>query len=202
MKKFHLTEKAKGSRTDCFESKCVCAAEHVSGVQGPKLNVMSELVIGYIYPGKPLANLIFKIYSTTSMSQALGFLSDFKLGHYMKVPPKSMFIAQNIEEKKISLFFSSMHRTTDVFGTFEISQKLENAKCLHFLNNISTFYQLGCHYLPHHNISLRHFIKQPIIHKLHASSRSRKKNDRNPTEIFGFEKVGMDSFELKRTLLR
>ncbi|KAK0599821.1 hypothetical protein LWI29_008946 [Acer saccharum] len=61
---------------------------------GPKLNVMSELVIGYIYPGKPLANMTFKIYSTTSMSQALGFLSDFKLGHYMKVPPKSMFIAQ------------------------------------------------------------------------------------------------------------
>ena len=63
-------------------------------LQGPKLNVMSELVIGYIYPGKPLANMTFKIYSTTSMSQALGFLSDFKLGHYMKVPPKSMFIAQ------------------------------------------------------------------------------------------------------------
>ena len=58
---------------------------------------MSEMVIGYIYPGKPLANMTFKIYSTLSMSQALDFLSDFKLGHYMKVPPKSMFIAQVIQ---------------------------------------------------------------------------------------------------------
>ena len=66
-------------------------------LQGPGLNVMSELVFGYIYPGKPLANMTFKIYSTISMSQALHFLSDFKLGHYMKVPPKSLFIAQVIQ---------------------------------------------------------------------------------------------------------
>ncbi|KAM0936516.1 putative oligopeptide transporter, OPT superfamily [Dioscorea sansibarensis] len=26
------------------------------------------------------------------MNQALGFISNFKLGHYMKIPPKSMFI--------------------------------------------------------------------------------------------------------------
>ncbi|KAI9186892.1 hypothetical protein LWI28_022005 [Acer negundo] len=61
---------------------------------GPALNVISELIIGYLYPGKPLANVTFKIYSTISMGQALDFLSDFKLGHYMKIPPKSMFIAQ------------------------------------------------------------------------------------------------------------
>ncbi|KAK6133046.1 hypothetical protein DH2020_033201 [Rehmannia glutinosa] len=29
------------------------------------------------------------------MAQALGFLSDFKLGHYMKIPPKSMFYVQS-----------------------------------------------------------------------------------------------------------
>ncbi|KAK2640099.1 hypothetical protein Ddye_027894 [Dipteronia dyeriana] len=62
--------------------------------KGPGLNVISELIIGYLYPGKPLANVTFKIYSTISMGQALDFLSDFKLGHYMKIPPKSMFIAQ------------------------------------------------------------------------------------------------------------
>ncbi|KAJ4725318.1 putative Oligopeptide transporter [Melia azedarach] len=60
----------------------------------PGLNVITELVIGYMYPGKPLANVAFKTYGYISMSQALGFLNDFKLGHYMKVPPKSMFIVQ------------------------------------------------------------------------------------------------------------
>ncbi|KAF8030991.1 hypothetical protein BT93_D0240 [Corymbia citriodora subsp. variegata] len=60
----------------------------------PGLNVITELVIGYLYPGKPLANVAFKTYGYISMTQALTFLSDFKLGHYMKIPPKSMFVAQ------------------------------------------------------------------------------------------------------------
>ncbi|KAL3614714.1 hypothetical protein CASFOL_041471 [Castilleja foliolosa] len=57
-------------------------------------NKPCNMVISYIYPGRPLANVSFKTYGYISMSQALGFLSDFKLGHYMKIPPKSMFIAQ------------------------------------------------------------------------------------------------------------
>ncbi|KAI9102252.1 hypothetical protein K1719_023454 [Acacia pycnantha] len=58
------------------------------------LNVTTELIIGFIYPGKPLANVVFKTYGYNSMVQALSFVSDFKLGHYMKIPPKSMFIVQ------------------------------------------------------------------------------------------------------------
>ncbi|CAN1265841.1 Oligopeptide transporter 5 [Linum perenne] len=58
------------------------------------LNVIAELMIGYAYPGKPLANVAFKTYGYISMSQALLFVQDFKLGHYMKIPPKSMFIVQ------------------------------------------------------------------------------------------------------------
>lgn len=62
--------------------------------QQPGLNVITELVIGYMYPGRPLANVAFKTYGYISMTQAIMFLSDFKLGHYMKIPPKSMFIVQ------------------------------------------------------------------------------------------------------------
>lgn len=63
-------------------------------VQQIGLNIITEMVIGYIYPGRPLANVTFKTYGYISMAQALGFLSDFKLGHYMKIPPKSMFVVQ------------------------------------------------------------------------------------------------------------
>ena len=63
-------------------------------VQQPGLNVITELIIGYLYPGKPLANVAFKTYGSIGTSQAIMFLSDFKLGHYMKIPPKSMFIVQ------------------------------------------------------------------------------------------------------------
>lgn len=62
--------------------------------QMPGLNVITEYVIGYLYPGYPVANMCFKVYGYISMKQGLAFLQDFKLGHYMKIPPRSMFMAQ------------------------------------------------------------------------------------------------------------
>eukprot|EP00253_Pinus_taeda_P005337 PITA_05337 len=64
--------------------------------QQPGLNIITEYMMGYILPGKPIANVCFKVYGYISMSQAVAFLSDFKLGHYMKIPPRSMFFVQFI----------------------------------------------------------------------------------------------------------
>ncbi|KAJ6605339.1 small oligopeptide transporter [Mycena vulgaris] len=44
-------------------------------------------VIGYALPGRPVAMMMFKTW-------ALTFTSDFKLGHYMKIPPRPMFWSQ------------------------------------------------------------------------------------------------------------
>ncbi|XP_071694164.1 oligopeptide transporter 4-like [Rutidosis leptorrhynchoides] len=62
--------------------------------QTPGLNIITEYAMGLIYPGKPIANVCFKTYGYMSMLQAISFLSDFKLGHYMKIPPRSMFLVQ------------------------------------------------------------------------------------------------------------
>ncbi|XP_062074647.1 oligopeptide transporter 7 isoform X1 [Humulus lupulus] len=62
--------------------------------QAPGLNIITEYIIGYIYPGYPVANMCFKVYGYISMTQAISFLQDFKLGHYMKIPPRTMFMAQ------------------------------------------------------------------------------------------------------------
>ncbi|KAL7255667.1 hypothetical protein ACSBR1_009738 [Camellia fascicularis] len=62
--------------------------------QTPGLNVITEYIIGYIYPGYPVANMCFKVYGYISMKQGITFLQDFKLGHYMKIPPRTMFMAQ------------------------------------------------------------------------------------------------------------
>jgi len=62
--------------------------------QTPGLNVIAEYIMGYIYPGRPVASICFKLYGHVSMIQALTFLQDFKLGHYMKIPPRNMFMAQ------------------------------------------------------------------------------------------------------------
>ncbi|KAL5518599.1 hypothetical protein ACEPAH_282 [Sanghuangporus vaninii] len=58
------------------------------------LQVLGELVVGYILPGRPVAMMIFKTFSLMTMYQAINFISDLKLGHYMKVPPRMMFVAQ------------------------------------------------------------------------------------------------------------
>jgi OPT family small oligopeptide transporter len=58
------------------------------------LQVMHELIAGYMLPGRPVANMIFKCVAFIGTNQAVGFSADLKLGHYMKVPPRTMFIAQ------------------------------------------------------------------------------------------------------------
>lgn len=58
------------------------------------LNVMFELLAGYIVPGKPVAVMIFKCVAYMGTNQAVGFVGDLKIGHYMKIPPRIMFTAQ------------------------------------------------------------------------------------------------------------
>ena len=58
------------------------------------LNVISELIIGYALPGRPIAMMMFKTWASITMYQALQFTSDFKLGHYMKIPHRPMFWCQ------------------------------------------------------------------------------------------------------------
>ncbi|KAH6558795.1 hypothetical protein KP509_1Z045000 [Ceratopteris richardii] len=62
--------------------------------QPPGFNVLAEFLIGYLQPGKPIANALFKTYGRISMSHSISFLADLKLGHYMKIPPRCMYTAQ------------------------------------------------------------------------------------------------------------
>ncbi|XVE95150.1 hypothetical protein REPUB_Repub02eG0071600 [Reevesia pubescens] len=62
--------------------------------QTPGLNIITEYIMGALLPGQPITNVCFKTYGYMSMAQAFAFLSDFKLGHYMKIPPRSMFLVQ------------------------------------------------------------------------------------------------------------
>ncbi|CAL0307276.1 unnamed protein product [Lupinus luteus] len=62
--------------------------------QQPGYDIIGQFIIGYILPGQPIANLLFKIYGRISTVHALSFLSDLKLGHYMKIPPRCMYTAQ------------------------------------------------------------------------------------------------------------
>jgi len=58
------------------------------------LNVITEYIIGYMQPGRPLAMMMFKMYGYITCYQGLYFTQDIKLAHYMKVPQRVTFWAQ------------------------------------------------------------------------------------------------------------
>ncbi len=52
------------------------------------------MIWGYMYPGKPVAMMLFKSYGYMMCYNGLQYLADMKIGHYMKIPPRAMFRAQ------------------------------------------------------------------------------------------------------------
>ncbi|ORZ36546.1 OPT oligopeptide transporter protein-domain-containing protein [Catenaria anguillulae PL171] len=58
------------------------------------LNVISQFLIGLVLPGKPIVMMAFKALCFSVSSQCLTLLTDLKLGHYLKVPPRHVFLAQ------------------------------------------------------------------------------------------------------------
>lgn len=58
------------------------------------LNIITELVAGYIWQGRPLANMMVKLYGFIPMRQGLLFSQDLKLAQYMKIPPRLLFVVQ------------------------------------------------------------------------------------------------------------
>lgn len=66
---------------------------------------IQELAMGYALSGRPLALMTFRAYNYVGVSQAISLLGDFKLGHYMKVPPRAIFTVQVI----INLYTKFFH---------------------------------------------------------------------------------------------
>ncbi|KAJ3308929.1 hypothetical protein HDV04_000615 [Boothiomyces sp. JEL0838] len=70
----------------------------ITGITGsqPGLNIISELIAGFIWPGNTVIVMGFKSLATNVMLQAVALLADLKLGHYMHISPIAMVAAQCI----------------------------------------------------------------------------------------------------------
>lgn len=66
------------------------------------LNVLVELIVGYAIPGNGLALNFIKAIGYNIDGQAQNFISDQKMGHYVKIPQRAMFRCQ-----MLSVFVSS-----------------------------------------------------------------------------------------------
>ena len=64
--------------------------------QHSSLYLICQLICGVVFPGRPVANMIFVTYCYISSAQGVKFSSDLKLGHYMKIPPKLLFSVQMV----------------------------------------------------------------------------------------------------------
>ncbi|KAL7784897.1 OPT superfamily oligopeptide transporter [Trichoderma ceciliae] len=62
--------------------------------QHSSIYLICQLICGAAFPGRPIANMVFVTYGYISSAQGIKFASDLKLGHYMKIPPRIMFLVQ------------------------------------------------------------------------------------------------------------
>ncbi|KAG0172885.1 hypothetical protein DFQ28_009891 [Apophysomyces sp. BC1034] len=58
------------------------------------LNVVAEMICGFVLKGFPVANMYFKTLGFNTMNQAGIMAQDLKIGHYLKVPPRMIFLNQ------------------------------------------------------------------------------------------------------------
>ncbi|CAN6649256.1 oligopeptide transporter 2 [Trichomonascus vanleenenianus] len=67
------------------------------------LNVLVELIIGYALPGNAQALMLTKAYGYNINGQADNYISDQKMAHYAKIPPRAVFRGQLISTLLTSL---------------------------------------------------------------------------------------------------
>ncbi len=58
------------------------------------LNVIAEYIAGYALEGRPIPNMIFKMFGYIATAQSIQFSADLKIAHYMKLPPRTVFVGQ------------------------------------------------------------------------------------------------------------
>ncbi|KAI8968690.1 OPT oligopeptide transporter protein-domain-containing protein [Trametes punicea] len=57
-------------------------------------NQLMKMVAGAVNPGKPVANLYFSMWSHDVVATSINLAGDLKIGQYLKVPPRHMFLTQ------------------------------------------------------------------------------------------------------------
>ncbi|KAI1170215.1 OPT-domain-containing protein [Nemania sp. FL0916] len=62
--------------------------------QHSSIYLICQLICGVVFPGRPVANMVFVTYGYISSAQGIKFAADLKLGHYMKIPPRILFSVQ------------------------------------------------------------------------------------------------------------
>ncbi|KAH6639911.1 oligopeptide transporter-like protein [Truncatella angustata] len=61
---------------------------------GIATNNLSKMLAGLILPGRPIGNMYFAAWSHNVISNCVNLCNDLKMGEYLKIPPRVMFLTQ------------------------------------------------------------------------------------------------------------
>ncbi|KAH8758991.1 OPT oligopeptide transporter [Diaporthe sp. PMI_573] len=61
---------------------------------GIATNNLSKMLAGLMLPGRPVGNMYFAAWSHNVISNAVTLCNDLKMGEYLKIPPRVMFLTQ------------------------------------------------------------------------------------------------------------
>ncbi|KAK8005060.1 OPT oligopeptide transporter protein-domain-containing protein [Apiospora arundinis] len=61
---------------------------------GIATNNLSKMIAGLCLPGLPIGNMYFAVWSHNVISNAVTLSNDLKMGEYLKIPPRAMFLTQ------------------------------------------------------------------------------------------------------------
>lgn len=61
---------------------------------GIATNNLSKMIAGLAIPGRPVGNMYFAAWSHNVIANTVNLSNDLKLGEYLKIPPRTMFLTQ------------------------------------------------------------------------------------------------------------
>ncbi|EMR62553.1 putative opt oligopeptide transporter protein [Eutypa lata UCREL1] len=61
---------------------------------GIATNNLSKMLAGLLIPGRPVGNMYFAAWSHNVISSCVNLCNDLKMGEYLKIPPRIMFLTQ------------------------------------------------------------------------------------------------------------
>ena len=86
---------------------------------GISTNNLTKMIGGIVSPGRPLANLYFYAWSHSTIAQVINLCNDLKMGQYLKIPPRAMFISQ-IVGTVFGAFLNYAIASTIISSKFEL----------------------------------------------------------------------------------
>ncbi|CAF0775324.1 unnamed protein product [Adineta steineri] len=118
--------------------------------------IAGDFLCAILLPGNPIGFLTFRTYTNTCLNQIIIYLTNLKIGHYMKIPPRIMFPAFILS----AIISSIVHYLVGIYLLYNVpnicTSKNHSWRCLHVENTytasiifgVAGLFKPGSRYFP------------------------------------------------------